>query len=313
MNHAKSLKRIIGKAFPVEKNNNFGRKGLSGKKVFEKAAEALFLVCAFISVLSIIVISIFIIRNGMPGFIKIGLKDFLTGTQWRPTIGLYGILPMIIGSVYATAGAIMLGVPIGVLTAIFLAEIAPGKLSMVVKPAVELLAGIPSVIYGFFGLVIFVPLIRKHVGGPGNSLLAACLILGTMILPTIINISFTSLKAVPVSYKEASLALGASHVQTVFKVVLPAAKSGIIAAIILGIGRAVGETMAVILVAGNSAMIPRALTQPIRTLTGNVALEMSYAFGVHREALFATGVVLFIFIMLLNILIHIILKKPQKG
>ncbi len=284
------------------------------EKKLAKAAEYLFFLSAFIAVLSIAVISFYIFQQGFPAFRQIGLKNFLLGLEWRPTVKeLYGILPMILGSVYSTIGAIIIGVPIGLLTAVFLSEIAPKKLRQVVRPAVELLAGIPSVVYGFFGLMVFVPLLREHIAQPGNSLLAVSLVLGIMILPTIVSISESSINAVPESYKEGSLAMGATEIQTIFKVTLPAAKSGIITAIILGIGRAVGETMAVILVAGNAPMIPTSLVQPIRTLTGNIAIEMGYAFGLHREALFATGVILFIFIMILNLFVNYFANKAGES
>lgn len=275
----------------------------------EKVIEKFFLVCALIAVLSVLIITVYIFAKGVPAIFKIGVEDFILGQKWRPLQDIFGILPMIVGSVYATIGAVIIGVPIGILTAVFLAEIAPKWVVRIVKPAVELLAGIPSVVYGFFGLVVIVPLISKYFGGPGNSLLAVNIMLGIMILPTIVNISENAIRAVPKEYKEASLALGASEIQTIFNVILPAARSGILTSVVLGIGRAIGETMAVILVAGNTPAIPKALTEPIRTLTGNIAMEMSYAFGLHQEALFATGVILFIFIMILNITLNVLTNK----
>ncbi|WP_208984997.1 phosphate ABC transporter permease subunit PstC [Maledivibacter halophilus] len=282
------------------------------KKIYEKIVEIFFLLCACAAIISVIVITIFIFAKGGPAIFKIGILDFLLGKEWMPSADVYGIFPMIVASIYATLGAILLGVPIGVLTAVFLAEIAPDWLSKLVRPAVELLAGIPSVVYGFFGLVVIVPIIDDVFGGGGNSLLAAIIILSVMILPTVINISETSIRAVPREYKEGSLAVGASHIQTIFKVVLPAAKSGILTAIVLGIGRAIGETMAVILVAGNTTLLPQSLLDRVRPMTANIAIEMSYAFGLHQEALFATGVILFIFIIILNIFLNIFIHKAGE-
>jgi len=278
----------------------------------EKIIELLFFLCAFVSVLSVAIITIYIFSKGVPAILEIGTSNFVFGQEWKPMQDIFGIFPMIVGSILATVGAIIIGVPIGVLTAVFIAEIAPNWLVRIVKPAVELLAGIPSVVYGFFGLVVIVPLISKYLGGPGNSLLAVNVMLGIMILPTIVNISETSIRAVPMEYREASLAMGASHMQTIFKVILPAARSGILTAIVLGIGRAIGETMAVILVAGNTPAVPNSFLAPIRTLTANIAMEMSYAFGLHQDALFATGVILFIFIMILNILLNVITTKAGE-
>lgn len=279
------------------------------RKYFEKAIEIIFFICASVAILSVAIITIFIFLKGGPAIFKIGFGKFIFGREWMPGADIYGIYTFIIASIYATLGAILLGVPIGVLTAVFLAEIAPDWLVKIVRPAVELLAGIPSVVYGFFGLVVIVPIISDKLGGPGNSLLAGILILAVMILPTIVNISETSIRAVPKEYKEGSFAMGASHIQTIFKVIIPAAKSGIMAAIILGIGRAIGETMAVILVMGNNTQMPGSLLDPVRTMTANIAMEMGYAFGLHQEALFATGVVLFIFIMILNIILNVFTHK----
>lgn len=279
------------------------------KRLWEKAAEAIFLVCAALSVLSVIVITIYVFAKGSPAVFKVGVLNFLTGTSWQPEAGEFGILPMIAASMLGTLGAIILGVIIGLFTAIFLSEIAPPSLAGIIRPAIELLAGVPSVVYGFFGLMVLVPIISEYLGGAGNSLLAVIIILAVMILPTVISMSETSLRAVPASLKEGSLALGASHIQTIFKVLLPAAKSGIMASIVLGTGRAIGETMAVILISGNTPLFPRALTDRVRTLTANIALEMGYASGLHQEMLFSTGVVLFIFIMVLNITLNIILHR----
>lgn len=279
------------------------------RDISERLIEIFFFICALFAVLSVAIITIYIFAKGIPAIITIGLGDFALGKVWKPMQDIFGIFPMIIGSILATIGAIIIGVPIGVLTAVFLAEIAPRRIAKIVQPAVELLAGIPSVVYGFFGLVVIVPMISKYLGGPGNSLLAVNIMLGIMILPTIVNISTTSIRAVPTEYKEASLAMGASHIQTIFKVILPAARSGILTGIVLGIGRAIGETMAVILVAGNTPAVPKSILAPIRTLTANIAMEMSYAFGLHQDALFATGVILFAFIMILNIVLSKMTSK----
>ena len=232
---------------------------------------------------------------------EIGVGDFLLGTKWKPSIDVYGILPMILGSVYVTAGALVIGVPIGILTAIFMAYFCPEKIYGVLKPAVELLAGIPSVIYGFFGLVVLVPFVRDNLGGTGLSMLTASILLGMMILPTVISVAEAALRAVPKSYYEGSLALGADHTRSVFSIIVHASKSGIFAAIVLGIGRAIGETMAVIMVAGNQARIPQGLLEGVRTMTANIVIEMGYAADLHRDALIATAVVLFIFIVIINI------------
>ncbi len=284
------------------------------KKTWERTVETVFLLCAAISVLSVVVITVYVFAKGTPAIFKAGIVEFLTSTSWQPEAGEFGILSMIIASILGSFGAIIIGVFIGLFTAIFLAELAPKRLAAVIRPAIELLAGIPSVVYGFFGLMVLVPLISKYLGGAGNSLLAVIIILAVMILPTVISMSEASIRAVPSTLKEGSLALGASHIQTIFRVLVPAAKSGIMASIVLGTGRAIGETMAVILVSGNTALIPRALTDRVRTLTANIALEMGYASGLHQETLFATGVVLFIFIMLLNILLNVIIhRKAGKG
>lgn len=279
------------------------------RSIWERAIEGIFLICACMAILSVVIITIYIFMKGSPAIFKVGLLNFLTGQEWQPRANVYGILPMIVASLIGTLGAVIFGVTIGLFTAIFLAEIAPAGLVKIFKPAINLLAGIPSVVYGFFGLIVIVPKISKYFGGPGNSLLAVIIILAIMILPTIVSITETSLKAVPTTYKEGSFALGATHVQTIFKVLIPAARSGIMAAIVLGTGRAIGETMAVILIAGNSTMMPGALTDSVRTLTANIAIEMGYARGLHQEILFATGVVLFVFIMILNIILNIILNK----
>jgi len=281
--------------------------------IASNTAGKFFFLCACVSVLSVLVITIYIFINGSPAIFKIGFFEFLFGMEWAPASEQFGILPMIVASILGTAGALVIGICVGIFTAIFLAEIAPNWLVKIFRPAVQLLAGIPSVVYGFFGLIVIVPLISKHLGGVGNSLLAVIIMLGIMILPTIINISEAALRAVPMEYKEGSLALGATHIQTIFKVILPAARSGIMTSIILGAGRAIGETMAVIMVAGNTPLLPSSLLKPVRTLTSNIVLEMGYAFGLHQEALFATGVVLFIFIMILNIILNIIVHKAGES
>lgn len=262
--------------------------------------------------LSVLLISFYLLVQGIPAIGKIGVFEFLLGLKWFPAGEKFGLAPMIIGSLYATLGAILIGVPIGVLTAVYLAQVAPNWAVSLIKPAVELLAGIPSVVYGFFGLVVIVPIIDSTLGGGGNSLLAAIIILSIMILPTIISISEAAIKAVPNTFLEGSLALGATHIESIFKVILPAAKSGVLAAVVLGIGRAVGETMAVIMVMGNSPVIPTSLLDRCRTMTANIAMEMAEASGLHAQALFATGVILFIFIMLLNILLNALTNKAGE-
>ena len=271
----------------------------------EKIMEIVFLLAACVSILAVALICVFLFANGIPAMKKIGFADFLLGTTWKPGNDIYGIFPMILGSIYVTVGAIIIGVPIGLLTAVFLAWYCPEKIYKVVKPAVELLAGIPSVVYGFFGMVMIVPAIRYNFGGTGSSILEASILLGIMILPTII-------RAVPGSYYEGSLALGATHERSVFRAVLPAAKSGIFAGIILGVGRAIGETMAVIMVAGNQARVPKGILKGVRTLTANIVMEMGYAEGLHREALIATGVVLFVFILIINLAFSIIKMRSEK-
>lgn len=294
---------------------NPGPFGKSGKRrtgsLKESFARGLFIVAACISILAVLLICVFLFTNGLPGMFKIGVLDFLTGTKWKPGNDIYGILPMILGSVYVTAGALIIGVPAGLLTAIFLSRFASGRPAKMMRSAVSLLAGIPSVVYGFFGLVVIVPLIRTLFGGSGSSLLAACILLGMMILPTIITLSESALNAVPQSYYEGALALGATHERSVFFVILPAAKSGVLAAIILGIGRAIGEAMAVMMVAGNRAVIPNSLVKGVRTLTSNIVMEMGYATDLHREALIATAVVLFVFILLINLLFSVIKRKAK--
>lgn len=279
------------------------------QKRIEKGMEYIFLATACISILAVALICIFLFANGFPAIQKIGVFDFLGGTRWKPASNLYGILPMIVGSIYVTGGAIIVGVPIGILMATFMACYCPKKLHKVLKPMVDLLAGIPSIIYGFFGVVVLVPFVREHWRGNGFSIFTASLLLGMMILPTIISVSESAIRAVPDHYYEGALALGATHERSVFRTVLPAAKSGILAAVVLGIGRAIGETMAVIMVAGSQPRIPDSIFKGVRTMTANIVIEMGYATDLHREALIATGVVLFVFILIINLCFSILKKK----
>ena len=280
--------------------------------VKEKVMEVVFMLCACVSILSVALICIFLFANGIPAMTKIGFFDFIFGQKWKPSNEVFGIFPMIIGSIYITAGAIIIGVPIGILTAVFLARFCPEKLYKIIKPAVDLLAGIPSVVYGFFGLCVIVPFVRNNIGGDGNSILTASILLGFMILPTIINVSESSIRAVPEKYYQGALALGATHERSVFCTVVPAAKSGIMAGIVLGIGRAIGETMAVIMVAGNQPRMPKGILEGIRTLTSNIVMEMGYATDLHREELIATGVVLFVFILIINTLFSILKNRDKE-
>ncbi len=296
-------------AAPVKRSHGVRR--LNGFK--EKLMQGVFTAAACVSVAAVILICVFLFANGVPAIFEIGAGDFLLGKTWKPSQNTYGIFSMIVGSLYVTAGAMIIGVPIGILTSVFMAKFCPKRAYKVIKPAVELLAGIPSVVYGFFGLMVIVPFIRQLFGGSGTSMLAASVVLGIMILPTIIGVSESALRAVPDSYYEGSLALGASHERSVFFAVLPAAKSGILAGVILGIGRAVGETMAVVMVAGNQAVIPNKLTEGVRTMTANIVLEMGYAADLHREALIATAVVLFVFILMINLSFSVIKRKAKDN
>lgn len=280
-------------------------------KLKEDLMRIVFLLSACVSIAAVILICGFLFANGVPAISEIGLFRFLLGKQWKPANNIYGILPMIIGSVYVTAGALVIGVPVGILTAVFMARFCPRWLYKIMKSAVNLMAGIPSVVYGFFGLVVLVPLVRNVFGGRGMSVLTASLLLGLMILPTIISVSETSIQAVPQSYYEGALALGASHERSVFFAVVPAAKSGIFAGVVLGMGRAVGETMAVMMVAGNQAVIPQKITSGVRTLTTNIVMEMGYSTDLHREALIGTAVVLFVFILMINLSLSL-LKGGRK-
>lgn len=279
------------------------------KEIVEKAVEKSFFSVSLFAVIGIMLIAVFIFIKGMPAIFEIGFSNFIFGRIWNPSADLFGIFPMIIASLLGTLGALIIGLPLGVLTAVLLSEIAPIWIQRLLRPAVDLLAGVPSVLYGFFGLVVIVPMLDDLFGGGGNSLLAVMIILAIMILPTIVSISESALRSVPKQYKEGSLALGTSHIYTIFKVMIPAAKSGILSAVVLATGRAIGETMAVILVAGNSPLIPGSLMDRVRTLTANIAIEMGYAYGLHQEALFATGVILFVFIMILNIVMTRLIKK----
>ena len=270
----------------------------------EKGMALVFLLAALVSILCVGLICVFLFANGIPAIREIGVPEFLLGRTWKPGNDIYGIFPMIVGSVYVTGGALLLGVPIALLTAVYLAYFCPDGLYRLLKPAVELLAGIPSVVYGFFGIVVLVPFVRaigEPWNGKGSSIATASILLAIMILPTIIGVVEPALRSVPRSYYEGALALGATHERSVYTAVVPAAGSGILAGIVLGVGRAMGETMAVIMVAGNQARMPKGIFQGIRTLTGNIVIEMGYAAGLHREALIASGVVLFAFILIINL------------
>lgn len=275
-----------------------------------------FFVCALASIAAVVLICLFLFANGIPAMKEIGLLNFLTGAKWKPGNDIYGILPMILGSIYITAGAVVIGVPVGLLTAIFMAFYCPKKLYGLLKPCTELLAGIPSIVYGFFGMVVIVPCIRTvadwfDVDISGSSILAASVLLGIMILPTVIGVSEAALRAVPSAYYEGAVAMGARHERAIFTVMLPAAKSGVLAGVVLGIGRAIGETMAVIMVAGNQPRLTGNMLKGIRTMTANIVIEMGYATGLHREALIATGVVLFVFILIINLTFSILKRRKQ--
>ena len=279
----------------------------------ERAMRIVFLLTACVSIAAVVLICVFLFANGVPAIAEIGVFKFLLGTEWRPENNIYGILPMIVGSLYVTAGALIIGVPVGILTAIFLARFCPPKLHKLLTPAIRLMAGIPSVVYGFFGLVVLVPFVREYIGGRGMSVLTASVLLGLMILPTIINVSESAIRAVPSSYYEGALALGATHERSVFCTVVPAAKSGIFAGIVLGVGRAIGETMAVMMVAGNQPLIPDSLTDGVRTLTTNIVMEMGYSTDLHREALIGTAVVLFVFVLLINVSFSLLKRRGAKA
>ena len=282
------------------------------KKARETFMHILFLIAACTSILAVVLICVFLFSGGVPAMLEIGVFKFLFGTIWKPGNNLYGIFPMIIGSLYVTAGAILFGVPLGLLAAVFMARFCPKTLYRILKPAIELMAGIPSVIYGFFALVVIVPWVKNTFGGRGQSILAAALLLGFMILPTIIEVTEAAIRAVPNSYYEGGLALGASHERSVFFALLPGARSGILAGIVLGIGRAIGETMAVMMIVGNQPRIPGSILEGCRTLTTNIVMEMGYAADLHKEALIATAVVLFVFILIINLAFSIIKGKGEK-
>lgn len=283
----------------------------------EKFMEIVFLLTACASILAVALICIFLFQSGLPAMKEIGITDFLFGETWRPGNQMFGIFPMIVGSIYVTAGAILLGVPIGLMMAVFLSMYCPERLYKILKPAVDLLAGIPSIVYGFFGMVVIVPTIRWFfnevidLNGKGDSILTASIVLGIMILPTIIGAAEPAIRAVPKMYYEGALALGADHERSTFFVVLPAAKSGVLASVILGVGRAIGETMAVVMIAGNQPRMPQSILKGVRTMTANIVMEMGYATDLHREALIATGVVLFVFILLINLSFSALKRKGR--
>lgn len=281
-------------------------------KTSERLMQIVFFVAACTSVLAVALICIFLFANGIPAIAKIGIPDFLLGQKWKPSNNLYGILPFILGSIYVTAGSIVIGVPLALLLSVFLAFYCPKRLYPVLKTMVNLMAGIPSVVYGFFGLVMIVPLMRQITGKDGSTMLTASILLGIMILPTVTGVTESALRSVPMSYYEGALALGATHERSVFCTIFPAAKSGIMAGLVLGIGRSIGETMAVIMVAGNQTWMPQGLLKGVRTMTTNIVMEMGYAADLHREALIATGVVLFVFILIINLCVSALKRKAES-
>lgn len=281
-------------------------------KVSERLMQVIFFIAACTSVLAVALICIFLFANGVPAIAKIGISDFLLGQKWKPSNNLYGILPFILGSIYVTAGSIVIGVPLALLLSVFLAFYCPKRLYPVLKTMVNLMAGIPSVVYGFFGLVMIVPLMRQLTGKDGSTMLTASILLGIMILPTVTGVTESALRSVPTSYYEGALALGATHERSVFTAVFPAAKSGIMAGVVLGIGRSIGETMAVIMVAGNQTWMPQGLLKGVRTMTTNIVMEMGYAADLHREALIATGVVLFVFILIINLCVSALKRRAMS-
>ncbi|MCD7746284.1 MAG: phosphate ABC transporter permease subunit PstC [Lachnospiraceae bacterium] len=282
------------------------------QKISERVMRIIFLIAACMSILAVALICVFLFANGIPTMLKIGLPDFLLGTIWKPSNNIYGILPFILGSIFVTAGSILIGVPIATLTATFLAFYCPKRIYSPLKSMINLLAGIPSVVYGFFGMVWIVPTMKALTGKSGSTMLTACILLGIMILPTVIGVMEPAILAVPDAYYEGSLALGATHERSVFCVVIPAAKSGVIAGIVLGIGRSIGETMAVIMVAGNQTWMPQGLLKGVRTMTANIVIEMGYASGLHRQALIATGVVLFVFILIINLSVSLLRRRAAS-
>ncbi len=285
---------------------------ITWNKIKETLMEVVFLLTAIISIVAVALICIFLFANGIPAMKEIGFGEFLNGTRWKSGNNKFGIFPMILGSIYVTGGALVIGVPIGVLMAVFMARFCPARLYRILKPVVDLLAGIPSIVYGFFGLVVLVPFIREHFQSRGQSILCASILLGIMILPTIIGASEPAIRAVEQSYYEGALALGATHERSVFTVIIPAAKSGIFASIVLGVGRALGETMAVMMVVGNQPRVPGSVLDGVRTLTTNIVMEMGYATDLHRGALIATGVVLFVFILIINLCFSFIKRSGRE-
>ncbi|MGM9942207.1 MAG: phosphate ABC transporter permease subunit PstC [Bulleidia sp.] len=286
-------------------------------QIKESFMKYVFMVAAVFSIAAVILICVFLFSGGIPAMQEIGLGNFLGGTKWSPTNNIFGILPMIVGSLYVTAGAILFGVPIGILTSIFMTFYCPKQIYRPLKSATELLAGIPSVVYGFFGVIVLVPAMFQfeqalHISGKGSCIATASLLLGIMILPSIIGVSESALRSVPQSYYEGSVAMGATKERTIFCVILPAASSGVLAGVVLGIGRAIGETMAVVMIAGNQPRMPESIFRGVRTLTANIVMEMGYATGLHREALIATGVVLFVFILLINACVAALKKKQVE-
>ena len=281
-------------------------------RVKEKGMKMVFLIAACTSVLAVLLICIFLFANGLPTIAQIGPLKFLFGQEWKPSNNKFGILPMIVASIYVTGGAILVGVPIAVLTSVFMARYCPKRIYGVLKSGIELMAGIPSIVYGFFGLVLIVPLIRDVFGGPGASMLAAIILLGIMILPTIVGVTEAAIRGVPESYYEGSLALGATKERSIYAVMLPAAKSGILAGIVLGLGRAIGETMAVVMIAGNQPRMPKGLLKGVRTMTMNIVTDMGYATGLHRQALIATAVVLFVFILIINLSLSLLNRRSEN-
>lgn len=281
-------------------------------KTSERLMQIVFFVAACTSVLAVALICIFLFANGIPAIAKIGIPDFLLGQKWKSSNNLYGILPFILGSIYVTAGSIVIGVPLALLLSVFLAFYCPKRLYPVLKTMVNLMAGIPSVVYGFFGLVMIVPLMRQITGKDGSTMLTASILLGIMILPTVTGVTESALRSVPMSYYEGALVLGATHERSVFCTIFPAAKSGIMAGVVLGIGRSIGETMAVIMVAGNQTWMPQGLLKGVRTMTTNIVMEMGYAADLHREALIATGVVLFVFILIINLCVSALKRKAES-
>lgn len=275
----------------------------------ENVMKWVFMAAATLSILAVALICVFLFANGIPAIAKIGVFDFLLGQNWKPSNNIFGIFPMIVGSIYVTAGAVLIGVPLGILCAVFLAWFCPKKLYRFIKPAVELLAGIPSIVCGFFGLVVLVPIMQNFFGGSGKGILTASILLGIMILPTIIGVAESAIRAVPASYYEGSLGLGATHERSVFFAVLPAAKQGILAGVILGIGRAIGETMAVVMIAGNQPVVPGSIFSGVRTMTANIVMEMGYAADLHRQALLGTAVVLFVFILIINLCFSVLKRR----